>query len=73
MPSKFDLKEAAISFLELVVAGKIDEAYDTHVDMNGKHHNLYVSAGFPALRAAMKENHQKFPHKKFSIRQKRTS
>ncbi len=28
-------KEAAVDFLQLVVAGKIDKAYEKHVDMNG--------------------------------------
>lgn len=61
-------KEAAVRFLQLVVDGNIDEAYDQYVDMNGKHHNFYFAAGFPALKAAMKENHQQFPHKALHVK-----
>ncbi len=61
-------KQLAVSFLELVVAGKIDEAYNKHVDMSGKHHNAYFAAGFPALRQAMKDNDQQFPNKRFVIK-----
>lgn len=32
-------KQAAVQFLQLAVAGRIDEAYQKYVDMNGKHHN----------------------------------
>ena len=32
-------KEFAIYFLNMVVEGKIDEAYRKYVDMEGKHHN----------------------------------
>ena len=49
-------QEAAVQFLQMVVAGKIDEAYQKHVDMHGKHRNLFFKSGFPALRDAMKEN-----------------
>ncbi len=61
-------KNTARQFLELIIAGQIDEAYDTYVNMNGKHHNPYFPAGFAALREAMKENHDKFPDKIFSIK-----
>lgn len=63
-----NIKDKAIKFLQLVVEGKIDEAYEKYVDMNGKHHNLYFPAGFPALKEAMKENHNLFPGKVFEIK-----
>ena len=63
-----DHKQAAIEFLEFVVAGRIDEAYDRHVLPAGKHHNSYFAAGFPALRKAMKEAHLQFPNKRFTIK-----
>lgn len=53
-------KQAAVQFLRLAVAGRIDEAYQRYVDMNGKHHNPYFSAGFPALKKGMIENHFQF-------------
>jgi len=61
-------KEAALDFLNMVVAGKIEEAYAKHVDMGGKHHNAYFPAGFPALKKAMIEAHTQFPNKRFSTK-----
>jgi predicted SnoaL-like aldol condensation-catalyzing enzyme len=61
-------KQTAVEFLQLVVAGRIDEAYQKHVDMNGKHHNPYFPAGFQALKKAMQENHAQFPTKQHTVR-----
>jgi predicted SnoaL-like aldol condensation-catalyzing enzyme len=61
-------KQSAINFLQMVVEGKIDEAYETYIDMDGKHHNIYFPAGFPELKNAMKENHIQFPHKKLIVK-----
>jgi|SRR5579859_2623263 len=61
-------KDAAVDFLKMVVAGKIDDAYAKYVDMKGKHHNAYTPAGFAALRQGMQDNEAKFPNKKFDIR-----
>ena len=36
--------------------------------MQGKHHNAYYSAGFPALKKGMIENHVQFPHKRFLVK-----
>jgi predicted SnoaL-like aldol condensation-catalyzing enzyme len=61
-------KQAAMEFLQLVVAGRIDEAYEKHVDMQGKHHNPYYPAGFLALKKAMIENHVQFPSKQLTVK-----
>jgi predicted SnoaL-like aldol condensation-catalyzing enzyme len=61
------IKEMAVNFLQLVIAGNIDDAYEKYVDMQGEHHNPYFPADFPALKEAMKENHQQFPNKLFDI------
>jgi len=66
--SKGNTKEIAVNFLELVVAGNIDEAYERYVDMQGKHHNPYFPAGLSALKEAMKENHEQFPNKVIDIK-----
>lgn len=63
-----NIKIKAIEFLQMVVVGKIDEAYDMFVDMTGKHHNLFFPAGFLALKEAMKENHNQFPEKVLDIK-----
>ncbi len=56
-----------MQFLEAVIVGNIDEAYEKHVDMRGRHHNAFTPAGFLALRDGMKDAHVKFPHKQFAI------
>jgi predicted SnoaL-like aldol condensation-catalyzing enzyme len=61
-------KEAALDFLRLVVAGRIEEAYRAHADMKGRHHNPFFPAGFPALQKAMLENHVEFPNKEFEVK-----
>jgi predicted SnoaL-like aldol condensation-catalyzing enzyme len=61
-------KQAAVEFLQLVVAGRIDEAYQKHVDMQGKHHNPFFPAGFPALKKGMMENHVQFPNKQLVVK-----
>ena len=61
-------KQTALDFLNLVVTGNIDEAYSKYVDMTGKHHNQYHASDFASLRDGMKENHDKFPHKKLTVK-----
>jgi predicted SnoaL-like aldol condensation-catalyzing enzyme len=61
-------KHAAVDFLKLVVAGRIDDAYQKHVDLHGKHHNPFFPSGFPALKKAMIENHVQFPSKQLTVR-----
>jgi predicted SnoaL-like aldol condensation-catalyzing enzyme len=61
-------KQAAVEFLQLIVAGRIDEAYEKHVDMQGKHHNPFFHTGFPALKEAMIENHVQFPGKQLTVK-----
>jgi predicted SnoaL-like aldol condensation-catalyzing enzyme len=61
-------KQAAVAFLQLVVEGRIAEAYRTYVDLQGKHHNPFFPAGFPALQKAMIENHVQFPGKRLTVR-----
>ncbi len=61
-------KQAVVEFLQLIVAGRIDEAYQKHVDMQGKHHNTDYPAGFPALKEAMIENHVQFPIKQIIVK-----
>jgi predicted SnoaL-like aldol condensation-catalyzing enzyme len=57
-------KQSAISFLELVVKGSIDEAYENYVDLQGTHHNTFTPAGFAALREGMKGADKQFPDMK---------
>ncbi len=61
-------KQAAVDFLQLVVSGRIGEAYRKHVDMTGRHHNPFFAAGFPALQRAMTENDAQQPHKRLIVK-----
>ena len=61
-------KRAAVQFVQLIVAGRIEEAYLNYVDMLGKHHNPFFAAGFPALQKAMSENHAQFPSKQLFVK-----
>jgi len=61
-------KQAAVQFLQLVVTGRIHEAYEKYVDLRGKHHNPFFPAGFPALKKAMSENHVQFPSKQLTVK-----
>jgi predicted SnoaL-like aldol condensation-catalyzing enzyme len=61
-------KQIAKQFLELVAAGKIDEAYEKFVSKKGKHHNPFFREGFPALQDGMKENQVQFPNKQLMIK-----
>jgi predicted SnoaL-like aldol condensation-catalyzing enzyme len=61
-------KEKALDFLQLVVGGNIDEAYDNYVNMHGKHHNLYYSADFTSLKHGMIENEAQSPNKRLMVK-----
>jgi predicted SnoaL-like aldol condensation-catalyzing enzyme len=63
-----DHKKDAVAFLQMVVAGEIEQAYRKYVDMSGKHHNPYNAAGFPALQKGMLENDKQFPRKQITVK-----
>jgi predicted SnoaL-like aldol condensation-catalyzing enzyme len=60
-------KKAAVDFLNMIIAGKIDDAYEKYIDMNGKHHNVSTPAGLAALKEGMEGAGNKFPDKQFVI------
>ena len=53
-------KEAAVSFLRLVVAGKIREAYAAYVRPDMRHHNMAFRGDAASLEKAMEENHAQY-------------
>jgi predicted SnoaL-like aldol condensation-catalyzing enzyme len=61
-------KDKAIHFLELIIAGKIDEAYELYIEVDGKHHNMYTPAGFGSLQEGMQAAEEQTPNKQFKIR-----
>lgn len=61
-------KDAALSFLRLIVAGKIREAYETYVDPGMRHHNAYFPGDAASLAQGMEESHALFPHKILDVK-----
>lgn len=57
------LKEKAVSFLKLVAAGKVREAYQSHIGPGFCHHNPFFPGDADSLMLAMEENAAKNPHK----------
>lgn len=64
-----ELKEQAVNFLQLIVAGKIDEAYDTYTSTELRHHNPYFPGDAASLKQAMKENDDTSPNKTLEVKQ----
>jgi predicted SnoaL-like aldol condensation-catalyzing enzyme len=62
-----DLKEAATTFLRLVAAGDVREAYRRYVGPGFRHHNAYFPGDAESLMAAMEENAAKNPNKVLGI------
>lgn len=60
-------KDTAISFLNLVIDGKIREAYDRHVSPNLRHHNPYNKGDANSLMTGMEEADKQFPSKVFRV------
>ncbi len=60
-------KLAAVQFLQMAVAGKIEEAYQKYVDMQGKHHNPFFPGGFPALKKAQLDDYNQSPDKQITV------
>ena len=58
-------KDIAITFLKMVSAGNIDEAYEKYVHMDFIHHNAYYKGDSESLKQAMKEKATEFPNKKY--------
>ncbi len=61
-------KENAVSFLRLVVAGKIRDAYARYAREDMRHHNPAFAGDARSLEKGMLENHALFPHKVLDIR-----
>lgn len=67
MTQNFSTKDAAVSFLNMVVSGKIREAYEKYVSPNMRHHNAYFKGDRQSLLVAMEEAHVKFQNKIFKV------
>ena len=60
-------KDAAVSFLRLVVAGEFREAYARYTTQDMRHHNPYYAGDAASLQRGMEENHAMYPHKTIDI------
>ncbi|MBI2611671.1 nuclear transport factor 2 family protein [Candidatus Gottesmanbacteria bacterium] len=60
-------KEIAISFLNLIISGKIREAYEKYVSPVFRHHNPYFKGDRESLLIGMEEAEEQFPDKVFEI------
>jgi len=65
----FSRRNTAVSFLRLVVAGRIQEAYAAHVEPGMRHHNMAFAGDAASLKQAMEENHARYPHKLLDVKQ----
>jgi predicted SnoaL-like aldol condensation-catalyzing enzyme len=59
---------AAVQFLKLVTDGNVEEAFSLYVASTGKHHNLYIAAGFDALKEGMQASESETPNEQFTIK-----
>lgn len=62
-------KDQAVDFLQLIVSGKIEEAYKKYVGLEFRHHNPYFPGDADSLMQAMKENDCMSPNKMLEVKQ----
>jgi len=63
-----DNKDAAVTFLKLGSAGKVDQAYSTYTSPGFIHHNPYYEGSAGTLAAGMAENARQFPDKILEVK-----
>jgi predicted SnoaL-like aldol condensation-catalyzing enzyme len=64
----FSLKESAVSFLQMVVAGNVREAYKKYIGSNFHHHTPYFRGDAVSLMVAMEENAVLNPNKILEVK-----
>jgi predicted SnoaL-like aldol condensation-catalyzing enzyme len=65
---KNSLKEKAVSFLQLVAAGEVREAYHRYTGTDFRHHNPFFRGDGDSLMLAMEENAIKNPDKVLEVK-----
>ncbi|WP_223701193.1 nuclear transport factor 2 family protein [Sutcliffiella deserti] len=63
-----ELKEKAVSFLQLVASGKVREAFEKHVSSEFRHHNPYFPGDADSLMSAMEEDAAENPNKTLDVK-----
>ena len=67
MTSHTSPKQAAIDFLQLTAAGKIDQAFERHAGPAFRHHNPHFASDAATIKAGMLENAKRFPEMEFEV------
>lgn len=62
-----NIKASAIDFLQLTVAGNVNEAFYLYVGPEFRHHNMYFKGDADSLKAAMEESAKNLPAKQLEI------
>jgi len=66
-PSPSALRDAALEFLHLCAAGRVEEAYGRFAAPNFRHHNPHFRGDAASLAAGMADNARQFPNKQLEI------
>ncbi len=61
-------KKIALSFLELIALGKIEEAYQKYISQEFRHHNPYFFGDADSLKKGMLENEAQHPGKILEVK-----
>lgn len=61
-------KDTALTFLQMVTAGNIAEAFQKYVSQNFRHHNPFFQSDAHSLQEGMEANHQQFPDKVYEAK-----
>jgi predicted SnoaL-like aldol condensation-catalyzing enzyme len=61
-------KDVAVSFLTLVISGKVREAYSKSIGIGFRHHNLFFEGSAESLMAGMEENAHQNPNKVLEVK-----
>ncbi|MCM3712034.1 nuclear transport factor 2 family protein [Sporosarcina luteola] len=62
-------QDQAVNYLQMIVAGEIDEAYEKYASPELRHHNPYFPGDGESLKKAMKENDGMSPNKTLEVKQ----
>ncbi|WP_438824789.1 nuclear transport factor 2 family protein [Bacillus sp. JJ1532] len=68
MKANLSHKDQAVSFLQLVASGNVDEAYQKYIGPGFRHHNPYFRGDANSLMLAMKENADLNPNKTLEVK-----
>lgn len=62
-------KDEAVHYLQMIIAGEIDEAYERYISPDLRHHNPHFPGDAESLRNAMKANDGMSPNKTLEVKQ----